>query len=208
MNAEQAAQLRAPFPADLIGTLPKAGKKMKFVGHAPVTDRLLQVDPEWTWEPMGVDQHGLPAFDQDGGLWIWLTVCGVRRPGYGEAGTNAPQKEVIGDAIRNAAMRFGVALDLWNEDLAEHTAQVSQGNTEREPVPERKPLDPNVKRNFQGAYLGLKSLVGADAANQFVADTLREKGAKKFDDLSSEDAEIVLARIEDYRIQMAEGVPA
>jgi hypothetical protein len=54
----------------------------------------------------------------NGGLWIELTVCGVTRPGFGDDGNGKGMKEVIGDAIRNAAMRFGVALDLWaKEDL-------------------------------------------------------------------------------------------
>lgn len=114
MNADQAKKLRAPFPPEQIGKLPKAGTLLDYVGHASVTDRLLQVDPEWTWEPMAVNEHGAPVVS-DGGLWIWLTVCGVRRPGWGD-GKNI--KEMIGDAIRNAAMRFGVALDLWaKEDL-------------------------------------------------------------------------------------------
>jgi hypothetical protein len=89
---------------------------LDYVGHAEVTDRLLQVDPEWTWEPMGFGQDGLPAVDRNGGLWIRLTVAGVTRPGYGDAqGKEGPDavKESIGDALRNAAMRFGVALDLW-----------------------------------------------------------------------------------------------
>lgn len=85
-----------------------------FVGHADVTDRLLSVDPEWTWEPAMRDQFGQPSIaasvDRDGNLWIILTVLGVTRPGVGD-GKNA--KEKIGDALRNAAMRFGVALDLW-----------------------------------------------------------------------------------------------
>lgn len=89
---------------------------LDYVGHAEVTDRLLQADPEWVWEPMAFDAAGLPAIDSYGGLWIRLTVAGVMRIGYGHAdgktGADAV-KESIGDALRNAAMRFGVALDLW-----------------------------------------------------------------------------------------------
>jgi hypothetical protein len=93
-----------------------------YVGHADVTDRLLTVDPGWNWEPMAFDSFGLPATDEHGGLWIRLTVAGVTRVGYGHAdgkkGGNAI-KEAIGDAIRNAAMRFGVALDLWRKESPE-----------------------------------------------------------------------------------------
>jgi hypothetical protein len=101
------------------------------VGHADVTDRLLAVDPEWNWEPKAEDEHGLPVFDTDKngspvGLWIRLTVGGVTRLGYGScpSGQNDAVKVLIGDALRNAAMRFGVALDLWAKgDRADPTAE-------------------------------------------------------------------------------------
>lgn len=119
MNEEQAKRLREPFPKSAIGKLPKAGMQLDFVGHAAVTQRLLEVDPEWTWEPVGFAADGLPAFDEHGGLWIKLTVCGVTRYGYGEpqgGDVYDRRKGAIGNAIRNAAMRFGVALDLWSKD--------------------------------------------------------------------------------------------
>ena len=93
-------------------------KHLDYVGHAALTDRLLDVDPLWHWEPMAF-RDGLPAFDATGGLWIRLTVCGHSRIGYGHAASagfkdiGSREKEVIGDALRNAAMRFGAALELW-----------------------------------------------------------------------------------------------
>ncbi|WP_016887162.1 hypothetical protein [Mycobacteroides abscessus] len=136
-------RLREPFPDNQVGKLPKPYKKdspkgkcgecggyhglpavhLDYVGHAALTDRLLEVDPEWTWTPMALDEHGAPKLDQHGGMWINLTVLGVTRPGYGDAqgksGGNAV-KEAIGDALRNAGMRFGLALDLWHKgDLHE-----------------------------------------------------------------------------------------
>lgn len=137
------ALLRRPFPANQISKLPKptAGRDvmdkipkancavcggyhatsriihLDYVGHAALTDRLLDTDPMWTWEPVAF-RDGLPALDANGGLWIKLTVCGVTRLGYGSAdgkkGGDAV-KELIGDALRNAAMRFGAALDLWHK---------------------------------------------------------------------------------------------
>lgn len=89
---------------------------LDYVGHAEITDRLLLADAEWTWEPVAFGSDGLPLLDRNGGLWIRLTVGGVTRIGYGHAdGKSGPDavKEAIGDALRNAAMRFGVALDLW-----------------------------------------------------------------------------------------------
>lgn len=132
------ALLRVPFEPNQISKLPKPYSRdstkgncqecggyhglpaahLDYVGHAALTDRLLNVDPEWTWEPVAFDERGLPALDNEGGLWIRLAVCGVTRLGYGDAqgktGGNA-MKERIGDALRNAAMRFGAALDLWHK---------------------------------------------------------------------------------------------
>jgi len=90
---------------------------LDYVGHAALTDRLLDADPNWNWKPVQIN-NGLPVFDNHGGMWIELTVCGVTRLGYGDAqgktGGDA-MKEIIGDALRNAAMRFGAALDLWHK---------------------------------------------------------------------------------------------
>lgn len=139
-------KLREEFPAHQIGKLPKPTKQqadavkadyrtgirckvcgqwhhpdvqhLDFVGHAAITDRILDVDPFWFWEPLAFDPNGLPQFDPMGGLWIRLTICGMSRLGYGHAegkkGGDAI-KESIGDALRNAAMRFGAALDLWHK---------------------------------------------------------------------------------------------
>lgn len=100
---------------------------LDYVGHAELTGRLLDVDPLWTWEPLAFDNDGLPKFDANGGLWIRLTVCGLPRLGYGDAqGKTGPNavKEAIGDALRNAGMRFGAALNLWSKtDMDEAHAQ-------------------------------------------------------------------------------------
>ena len=117
MNPEQAQALRAPFANDLIETRTIAGRSISYLNHAIVTDRLIQVDPNWSWEPMGINLDGTPVIDGVGGLWIRLTLCESTRIGYGasdahQKGADAI-KSAISDAIKNAAMRFGVALDLW-----------------------------------------------------------------------------------------------
>jgi hypothetical protein len=101
---------------------------LDYVGHAQITSRLLLVDPEWNWQPLATDEHGLPRFLLNGegypiGLWIRLTVLGVTRLGFGsvDGGAFDPEKQLIGDALRNAAMRFGVALDLWSKNELEST---------------------------------------------------------------------------------------
>jgi hypothetical protein len=122
MSDDPRAVLRAAVRPGETSTLPKGNVQLTYMGHAAVTARLLDADPEWSWEPLAADEHGLPAFDFNGdgypvGLWIRLTVCGVTRPGYGSvvAGKSDAVKELIGDAIRNAAMRFGVGLELGHK---------------------------------------------------------------------------------------------
>jgi len=102
-------------------------KHVPYVGHAAVTKRLLDVDPYWDWDFLHTSEDGSPVFDSNGGLWLKLTILGVTRRGYGDAqeknfyGDDLRKakanaiKEAIGDAIRNAAMRFGVALELWHK---------------------------------------------------------------------------------------------
>ena len=181
------ALLRRPFPANQISKLPKptAGRDvmdkipkancavcggyhatsriihLDYVGHAALTDRLLDADPMWTWEPVAFC-NGLPALDANGGLWIKLTVCGVTRLGYGSAdgkkGGDAV-KELIGDALRNAAMRFGAALDLWHKgDL--HAADAEPEAEDKEPLATAEELAVNLLRGC-----GSKELF-ADAWNK------------------------------------------
>jgi len=147
------------------GWHPDEAIHLDYVGHAAMTDRLLDVDPAWNWEPFAIDQNGLPAFS-NGGLWIKLTVLGVTRNGFGDAqgkqGCDAT-KEVIGDAIRNAAMRFGGALDLWHKgDLHENLIDDEEESVVEKPEKEKKPkgshkLDQNM-RPYISAILSSTSI--------------------------------------------------
>lgn len=139
MTPAKATALRKPFPPESIGKLPKGGQMLDYVGHAAVTDRLLTVDPNWSWDFALHRADGTPVIDDGfGNLWITLTICGVTRKGVGD-GKNA--KERIGDAIRNAAMRFGVALDLWaKENLVEFAqAAATAGRQAERPEPAERP---------------------------------------------------------------------
>ncbi|WP_160051201.1 hypothetical protein [Nocardiopsis sp. FR26] len=164
--------LREHFPAELVGKLPRITcgacsqnkgqcgdhRKKKcdecgvyttpkhihidFVGHADVTNRLLDIDPEWNWEPFATDENGMPILEHDRagnpvGLWIKLTVGDVTRIGYGSCPSDQFEavKVLIGDALRNAAMRFGVALNLWakgeRQDPTAENAIASGGKAAR-----------------------------------------------------------------------------
>jgi hypothetical protein len=106
---------------------------LDFVGHADVTNRLLLADPEWTWTPFALDESGFPKICEspDGSqyiMYINLTVGGVTKPGVGSVAkdTNEVVKELISDALRNAAMRFGVALNLWSKGEYLEDAVIAQ----------------------------------------------------------------------------------
>src|SRR5688500_4452920 len=143
---------------------------LSYVGHAELTHRLLDADPLWDWEPVAFDQRGLPQFDENGGLWIRLTVCGHTRLGYGDSqGKKGPNaiKEAIGDALRNAAMRFGAALDLWaKSDLRD--AQTVHPRSESEEAAAR----------VSGEERKARELAEARAREQ-ARDRLLKTGARK-----------------------------
>lgn len=158
--------LRAPFGAGVIERLPKPLKSgdqdkgrceqgsrycadqhpcggwhvrslhLSYVGHAGVTDRLNDCDPTWNWTPVAFDQQGLPLI-ANGGLWINLTIYGVTRLGFGDApGKRDATKELIGDAIRNGAMRFGVGTYLWSKSAdAQVLAAGGDPDAERDKAP-------------------------------------------------------------------------
>lgn len=159
------ALLRQPFPAHQISKLPKPFKKdspkgkcgecggfhglpamhLDYVGHAALTDRLLDADPRWTWEPV-TDPRSLGLPVAEGGMWIRLTVCGVTRLGFGSADGKSggdAVKEMIGDALRNAGMRFGAALDLWHKgqlhDDGDDDAPTARNQVELPPARNVKP---------------------------------------------------------------------
>jgi hypothetical protein len=159
---------------------------LSYVGHAAATHLLLDADLMWDWEPLAFDESGLPKFDPTGGLWIKLTVCGKTRLGYGNADkknnadAGAREKEVIGDAIRNAAMRFGLALDLWSKaDLHaddEHDED-DRGHTGAPPPPPPKAVEhyhaDDFKKNLPA--WGRMIAAGAKTTEQIIF-TVESKG--------------------------------
>lgn len=108
-----------PDPS-IIQQLPKGGTKLDFVGHADITRILIEIDPYWSWEPCGWAQ-GRPAIHVENGMatmWGWLTVHGKELLGVGsvKADKGDYEKELIGDFLRNASMRFGISLNLWTKN--------------------------------------------------------------------------------------------
>jgi hypothetical protein len=148
MTDEQMKKLREPFSPKQISQRPKPTsaqntcppnekinctlcggwhhskvQHLSYVGHGAVTHRLLEVDALWNWEPLAVDDNGLPRFDETGGLWIRLTICGHTRLGYGNAvfnkfaETGSREKEVIGDCLKKGTLITTKRGDIKIEDV-------------------------------------------------------------------------------------------
>ncbi|HXJ24840.1 MAG TPA: hypothetical protein VNH17_04030 [Streptosporangiaceae bacterium] len=237
------AGLRKQFPADVIGKLPKvtcrdcskgscgdhrkekcrecgnyistAHIHIDYVGHADVTDRLLEVDPEWDWQPMATDpdpeilkaaiasgnpdivrlviENAPPKLERNAsgypvGLWMRLKVGETNRIGYGSvpASQMDAEKVLIGDGLRNAAMRGGVALDLWAKgDRADPTAENSTGSGSAERHA-RKPEQPRGQVSRQPA----RAPTAAGPAPDLGGWGIRIDGLNTDDDFDAAKAEL------------------
>lgn len=166
---------------------------LDYVGHAGVTNRLLDADPAWWWEPVAWDADGAPLVQygkSEAVMWVRLTVGGVTRYGVGSApvGSFELHKQLVSDAIRNASMRFGVALALWaKEPLPEMVEQ-------EEPVETRPRAD-------KAVVADLAKRMGALAPDDYRAECKRQFVAVlgKPADLLAEDAdaaEVMVAKFE------------
>jgi hypothetical protein len=171
----------------IVGKLPRGGQSLDFVGHADITKMLIEVDSEWTWEPVAFDADGLPAYRVENGMAHmagWMTIHGVRRLGIGSVMANKPDlfKELASDYLRNAAMRFGFCLSLWTKQEWDDVSYTSSTPVAK-PAPVKsvsaQPSDPlvsmdNIKRFVDACKaIGLEAEGVAKSAKVDLAD-LRE----------------------------------
>jgi len=111
-------QYATPDPR-IVGTIPRNGINLAYVSHAEITRILIEIDPMWNWQPVAwVD--GRPAIHEANGvstMWATLTLLGKSLVGVGSVRADKPDldKELVGDFLRNAAMRFGICLSLWSK---------------------------------------------------------------------------------------------
>ena len=117
LNSEQVKALRAPLP--LVGghsVKVKAESKedaskqwalwLVYTEEAPISERLDEVDPNWTFEITDKVVNGNAA-----AIYARLTVCGISRDCVGEGSSNNPgdaQKSAATDALKRGARLFGV----------------------------------------------------------------------------------------------------
>lgn len=104
----------------IVSKLPKGGITLDFVGHADITRILIEIDPHWNIEPVAYDEAGLPAAKKIGNMiqaGFRMTLLGQTRYCVGSVEERKSDigKELVSDAIRNGAMRFGISLSLWTK---------------------------------------------------------------------------------------------
>jgi hypothetical protein len=165
---------------------------LDFVGHAEVTLILTRVDPMWSWEPRAWDEDGGPRYRRSGNLlelWGTLTVLGKTLPCVGtcEASKAEAAKELIGDLLRNGAMRFGIGTGLWSKVEAadrEHAYEQEDAKLApaAEPSSEPKPARSKNQRQTVRARRVAEEAVDAGAGGQLEDEAAALAAARHRDD--------------------------
>jgi len=128
-------QYAIPDPK-IVGTIPRNGINLAYVSHADITKILIEIDPTWNWQPVAWD-NGRPAIHVENGtatMWATLTLLGKSLLGVGSVRADKQDldKELIGDFLRNASMRFGIALSLWSkQDWSDNTTIIRTPEVKR-----------------------------------------------------------------------------
>lgn len=140
-------QYATPDPK-IVGTIPRNGINLAYVSHADITKILIEVDPEWSWQPIAWE-NGRPAINVENGtatMWATLTLLGKSMLGVGSVRADKQDldKELVGDFLRNAAMRFGIALSLWSkQDWSDNTTITSLPAAQAKRAEQAKPYVAN-----------------------------------------------------------------
>jgi len=160
---------------------------LDFVGHADITRMLIEIDPLWFWEPIEW-VNGRPAITIINGtatMWGRLTLCGKSLVGVGSVDSSKMEldKELIGDFLRNAAMRFGICLSLWSKSEQEPARQYAgpvspppslHTLAETQAQKAHGVVDPNQPKDLMGWPEELLPTVIAEAVKDF---TIKDPGA-------------------------------
>ena len=206
-----------PDPS-IVGKLPRGGINLDFVGHAEITRILIDIDPLWNWSPVEI-VNGRPAINETNGMatmWGYLTINGKTIIGVGSVRADKPDldKELVGDFLRNASMRFGICLSLWSKsEWDEHPATptkpagvVSQENIDRfRTACKEAGLDPNKVAEQAGVLLvGLKDTDMGKLRDTF--KKMKEQPAQKPSELPLTDVEAEEAIIATFKATPVEAV--
>jgi len=177
-------QYAIPDPK-IVGTIPRNGQALSYVSHADITKILIEIDPNWNWQPVAWD-NGRPAIHVENGtatMWATLTLLGKTLLGVGSVRSDKQDldKELIGDFLRNASMRFGIALSLWSkQDWSDNTTVVRTDEVKRsmQNHPASQPLDREITPDEVAQIFGGSTVVEAvitPIKAAFTAGTISDK---------------------------------
>jgi hypothetical protein len=115
LTAQDLKALRAYFPKDRLGVKVQSYNKERtramlvlYLQHTDVQDRLEEVDPNWTCAVISEERAGDTVY-----VRLRLTLKGVSRENVGEGGD---PKAALSDALKRAAMLFGVGRYLYDSE--------------------------------------------------------------------------------------------
>lgn len=140
--------LSEPFPANVIRHKPGGGQRgsLAYVSHGLVTKRLNDVAPGWSTRLLETVLNGTGDVQA---VVLELTINGVSRVEAGAPSAfrdpHNDLKNAFSDALKRCAMRFGVALDLWesmdegDEDAAHSAAPPANAPQPRPAAPGTPP---------------------------------------------------------------------
>lgn len=154
MDAELRDALSRSFGPEAVRTKKgQGGRAMDYVSHGMVTKRLNDVAPDWTAEMIErwiTETNG--TLHCLGGI-MRMTIGGVTRE---EAGgptrltTLADDlKNTYSDCLKRCAMRFGVALDMW--ESADENDEDAQGQQQQQPPARQSRTSPHSSPSPQPA---------------------------------------------------------
>ena len=174
-------QYGVPDPS-IVGKLPRGGITLDFVGHAEINRILIDIDPLWNWSPVEF-VNGRPAINETNGMatmWGYLSILGKTMLGVGSVRSDKPDldKELIGDFLRNASMRFGICLSLWSKsEWEEHppAAKKVDGNVSAENIERFKKAceEANLNPNAVAEKAGLILVALKDSEMGLLRDTFK-----------------------------------
>jgi len=153
----------------IVGKLPRGNIQLDYVGHAEITRILIDIDPLWEWKPLKIDDDGLPSYRVENGMAHMagaLTLLGHTRLAIGSAPHNKQDllKELVSDFLRNAGMRFGLALSLWSKE--EWGGESDIALAPKKKAPAKKPAAP---AKPDSAPVSDSEKVDKDTVSRFIA---------------------------------------
>lgn len=174
---------------------------LSYMGHAEVTLALIECDPEWSWRPVAFDREtGTPQIDVQGNrlvLWGYLSVYDVERLCVGtcEKSKPDPEKELIGDLLRNGAMRFGIGTKLWSKATDADPAGSGSAGFDRQRKAAPEDYEPSPVERLFDAVKACAGTPKADELKRLASENNRKLTAA---DLASDPAwfELVAATVE------------